>query len=50
MPQLNIFCQLVQQLQLRTFEMNNIVELIQAVQNVVAILGGFNSTFDKLGY
>ena len=45
-----IFCQLVQQLQLRTFEMNNIVELIQAVQNVVAILGGFNSTFDKLGY
>ena len=46
-----IFCQLVHQLQTRTFECNNLVQLIQAVQNVVATsLQGFNNTFAKLGY
>ena len=45
-----VFCNLMQELQTRTFEVNNFVQLAQAIQNVVAHLGGFNNTFNKLGY
>ena len=45
-----IFCSLVQELQNRTFNTNNLVELIQSIQNVVANLSGFDNTFNKLGY
>ena len=45
-----IFCSLMQELQSRTFETNNLVQLIQQIQNVVANLSGFNNTFNKLGY
>ena len=45
-----VFCNLMQELQTRTFEVNNLVQLVQAIQNVVANLGGFNNTFNKLGY
>ena len=45
-----IFCQLVSELQSRTFQLNNLVELIHAIQVVVTNLNGFNNTFHKIGY
>ena len=34
-----------QELQSRTFEANNLVQLIQEIQNAVSNLSGFNNTF-----
>ena len=45
-----VFCQLVHELQSRTFDINNVPELINAIQNIVASLNGFDNTFNKLGY
>ena len=45
-----IFCSLICELQSRTFEFNNLAELIHAIQVVVTNLNGFNNTFNKLGY
>ena len=45
-----IFCSLVCALQTRTFHINNMPELINAIQLVVTNLNGFNATFNKLGY
>ena len=40
-----IFCQLVGALQSRTFDCNNLNELINAIQQVVTNLRGFENTF-----
>ena len=45
-----IFCSLICDLQTKTFETNNLVELIHAIQVSVTNLRGFNNTFEKLGY
>ena len=45
-----IFCTLICELQSRTFDMNNLNELIHSIQLVVTNLSGFNNTFNKLGY
>ena len=45
-----VFCSLVCELQTRTFHMNNLPQLIHAIQLVVTNLNGFNATFNKLGY
>ena len=45
-----IFCQLVCELQSRTFQCNNLMDLIHAIQVVVTNLNGFDNTFNKLGY
>ena len=45
-----IFCQLIVELQSRTFFMNSVVELVHEIQNVVTNLHGFDATFNKIGY
>ena len=45
-----VFCQMIQGLQRRTFEVENIPELMMAIQNVVMNLRGFNNLFGSLGY
>ena len=45
-----IFCQLILQLQSRTYFLNNTAELVHEIQNVVTNLQGFDATFNKIGY
>ena len=45
-----IFCALICDLQNKTFQTNNLVELIHAIQISVQNLRGFDNTFHKLGY
>ena len=45
-----IFCSLISELKIRTFEFSNLNELIHAIQVVVTSLTGFDNTFNKLGY
>ena len=45
-----VFCHLICELQGRTYNINNLNELIHSIQLVVTNLRGFNNTFNKLGY
>ena len=45
-----IFCALICDLQNKTFQTNNLVELIHAIQISVQSLRAFDNTFNKLGY
>jgi transposase len=45
-----VFYNLITGLQIRTFNIENTVDLIQGIQNVVANLRGFNDIFAFLGY
>ena len=45
-----VFCSLVSELKSRTFQFDNLPQLIHAIQVAVTNLNGFNNTFDKLGY
>ena len=45
-----VFCQLISGLQRRTFDVENLVDLIQQIQNVITNLNGFNNLFGSIGY
>ena len=45
-----VFCQLITGLQLCTFNINNLVDLVQQIQFVITNLNGFNNLFGSLGY
>ena len=45
-----VFCSLICELQHRTFQHDNLNELIHSIQIVITNLQGFNNTFNKLGY